>query len=50
MASATEQRVIKMVQELLLDVADTTPVTPALISKTQGEIAKNLLTTISSMI
>ena len=33
MASATEQRVIKLAQELLLEVADTTPVTPALISE-----------------
>ena len=34
MATATEQRVIKLVQELLLEEADTSPVTPALISET----------------
>jgi len=34
MASTTEQRVIKLVQELLLEEAAATPVTPALISKT----------------
>ena len=34
MATTTEQRVIKLVQELLLEEADTRPVTPALISET----------------
>ena len=38
MASTTEQRVIKLVQELLLEEADTTPVTPALISETIDRI------------
>ena len=33
MASATEQKVIKLVQELLLDETDTRPVTPALINE-----------------
>ena len=31
MASATEQRIIKLAQELLLEEAETTPVTPAVI-------------------
>ena len=38
MASSTEQRVIKLVQELLLEEADTTPVTPTLISETIDRI------------
>ena len=33
MASATEQKVVKLAQELLLGKAETTPVTPALISE-----------------